>query len=106
MLTCKVIVTVGNVVLVLAWPAGYLLGLIASRSSDAAGKGYAVVAVWALTLALTYVLVAVVFAITGFIYWDRMGTWLKVFLLSPAWIMGGALVVGAVTAIGIALDLW
>jgi hypothetical protein len=106
MLTCKLIVIIGNAILVLAWPIGYLLGVIASRSSDAAGKGYAVLTVWAFTVALTYILVSVVFAVTGHVYWARMTTGLKVFLWSPAWITGGAILIGIITGVGIALDLW
>jgi hypothetical protein len=106
MMAAKTIVIVGNVLLLLAWPIGYLLGTIASRSSDAAGRGYAVLTVWALTLFATYLIVAVVFLITGFKYWSQMGFWLKVFVCSPAWVTGVAILVGIIVGVGIAMDLW
>jgi hypothetical protein len=102
----NLIVIIGNVVLVIAWPAGYELGLIASSSSEAAGKGYAVLTVWAVTLILTYLVITAVFVVTGYIYWARMSTLLKVLVFSPAWITGGAIVVGIIAGIGIALDWW
>jgi hypothetical protein len=106
MLTAKIIVIAGNVLLVLAWPIGYLLGMLASRSSDAAGRGYAVLTVWAFTIVVTYLLVSVVFFLTGHHYWAQMGLWLKIFVWSPAWVIGVAIIVGIVTGIGIALDWW
>lgn len=106
MLVCKLIVITGNVILVIAWPVGYVLGLMASRSSDPAGKGYAVLTVWAVTLILTYLIVSVAFAVTGFIYWARMSTLLRVFIVSPVWITCGAIIVGIIAGVGIALDWW
>ena len=106
MLICKLIVIIGNVILVLAWPVGYVLGLLASRGSDPAGKGYAVLTVWAITLILTYLVISVIFAVTAFMYWARMTTLTKLFVFSPAWITGGAIIVGIITGVGIALDWW
>jgi hypothetical protein len=106
MLACKLIITIGNILLILAWPVGYILGTIASRSSDAAGRGYAVLTVWAVTVIFTHLVVSVVFAITGYIYWPRMGKLLKILVFSPAWIACGAIVVGIIVGVGIALDWW
>jgi hypothetical protein len=102
MLTFKTIIVIGNILLGLALPVGYAIGLRAGRDTDPAGRGYALLASLILTLLVIYVPVAVTFVVTGLRCWAQMSGPYRFFLLSPAWLVIGLVVVGVCYGIYVA----
>jgi hypothetical protein len=104
MVAWKVIIMIGNVLLILAWPIGYYVGLQFAKSSDAAGRGYAQIGGIVTALLVTYLPVTMVFIVVGIKYWSQLKGCYKFLLFSPTWIVLAFILIAGATAIYIALD--
>jgi len=100
----KLIVIIGNAVLVLAWPIGCFVGLELSKGSDPAGRGYAQIGGILATLLFAYLPVIIAFAIVGSKYWHQIKGWYRFLLFSPVWIVLCFILIAGAVAIYVALD--
>jgi hypothetical protein len=87
----KWILIIGNALLVLAWPAGFLLASMNSEGVDRAGRGYAELFTLGLVLLATYVPVSIALILTGYRNWKHLSVFYKCLALTPGVIPAGIL---------------
>jgi hypothetical protein len=100
----KVILIIGNTLLALVWHAGFILGSIAGKDTDPAGRGYAMLVSIAVVVLAIYIPVIITFIITSVKYWAHIGGWYRFFLLLPAWLIAGFLLIASIYGIYVAIS--